>query len=219
MARKEELRPAATTTDTSGASPVQSNSNNTGASNDNDGDTSMTSANHDDDAAPSSSSSSSSESDSDSDSDSNTNEANDIATVTARSKPDFSARVASGAPSLEDRLKFFLPQLAEANGRLEQQGERAKFSMEDVGEGEPHIEMNLGLGVLKEVGGKEEESGSGSESESEEDGEEEEREMREKEKEKDVMGKLMCEAHQPDKSDRDVMATRHLESHMAVLAS
>lgn len=193
MARKEELRPA-TTTDPSGASPVQSNPNNAGASNDNDGDgdTSMTSADDDDDAAPSSSSSSSSESDSDSDSDSATNNdaSNDsIATLTTRSKPDFSARIASGAPSLEDRLKSFLPQLAEANGRLEQQGEREKLSMEDVGEGEPHIEMNLGLGVLKEVGGKEEESESGSESENEE--EEEERETREKEKEKDVMGKLM----------------------------
>jgi hypothetical protein len=61
-------------------------------------------------------------------------EEEEIATLKPGLKPNFSARVASGAPSLEDRLKSFLPQLAEANSKLEQSGALEEFSMEVVRE-------------------------------------------------------------------------------------
>jgi hypothetical protein len=48
-------------------------------------------------------------------------------------------------PDLKARLATFLPQLKEANRMLD----TAK-RIDDVGEGEQHIEMNLGLGVLEE---------------------------------------------------------------------
>ena len=123
-------------------------------------------------------------SDSDSEEDASEEE-EEIATLKPGVKPDFSrARaIASGAPSLEDRLKAFLPQLAEANSRLQKGGE-GEYSMEVVGEDEPHIEMDLGLGVLEETNGD-----GGSESD-EEEGEEKGEGGRER-KEKDVMGELM----------------------------
>ena len=135
--------------------------------------------------------SSSADSDSDdastsgSDSEEDVSEEEEIATLKPGVKPDFSrARaIASGAPSLEDRLKAFLPQLAEANSRLQKGGE-GEYSMEVVGEDEPHIEMDLGLGVLEETNGD-----GGSESD-EEEGEEKGEGGRER-KEKDVMGELM----------------------------
>jgi hypothetical protein len=130
--------------------------------------------------------SSSSEESDDSTSDEGESESDDIATVKPGSKPNFSARVASGAPSLEDRLKSFLPQLAEANNKLQQDG----FSMEDVKEDEPHIEMNLGLGVLKELNGKDGEEAADSSEDEEEDGDATASPER-KRREKDIMGKLM----------------------------
>lgn len=136
---------------------------------------------------PESSETSSDEDDPDSTSD---NDEKGIATLKPGQKPDFTARVAAGAPSLEDRLKAFLPQLKEANSQLAKDGAEAK-SMEDVGEDEPHIEMSLGLGLLEEKNGGE---GDGdSDEEEEEDGEGEGRENGEekKRKEKDVMGRLM----------------------------
>ena len=111
-----------------------------------------------------------------------------IATLKPGVKPDFSSarKIASGAPSLEDRLKAFLPQLAEANSKLQKGGEN-EYSMEVVGEGEPHIEMDLGLGVLEERNG---DGDSGSDSD--DDGKDDEDGTSErKSKEKDVMGKLM----------------------------
>jgi len=110
-----------------------------------------------------------------------------IATLKPGVKPDFSSarKIASGAPSLEDRLKAFLPQLAEANSKLQKGGE-GEYSMEVVGEDEPHIEMDLGLGVLEETKG-----GSESEGESDEDEGEEKGEGERKRKEKDVMAELM----------------------------
>ena len=106
-----------------------------------------------------------------------------IATLKPGVKPDFSSarKIASGAPSLEDRLKAFLPQLAEANSKLQKGGE-GEYSMEVVGEDEPHIEMDLGLGVLEETKG-------GSESDEYEG--EEKGEGERKRKEKDVMAELM----------------------------
>lgn len=136
-------------------------------------------------------------SDSDSDETSSTGESDDsssdeddeeeeIATVKPGSKPNFSACVASGAPSLEDRLKSFLPQLAAANSKLEQGGVN-EFSMEDVKDDEPHIEMDLGLGVLEETNGKEDEDSEDDDDEDENGAGSPER----KRKEKDIMSKLM----------------------------
>ena len=127
---------------------------------------------------------STSDSDSDSEEDASEEE-EEIATLKPGVKPDFSrARaIASGAPSLEDRLKAFLPQLAEANSRLQKGGE-GEYSMEVVGEDEPHIEMDLGLGVLEETNGD-------GRSESDEEEGEEKGEGGRKRKEKDVMGELM----------------------------
>lgn len=88
-------------------------------------------------------------------------------------------------------MKSFLPQLAEANSKLESEGAKKEFSMEDVKDDEPHIEMNLGLGVLKEKSGKEGEESSDSEDEEEEEEGEGEVSPERKRKEKDVMGKLM----------------------------
>jgi len=133
--------------------------------------------------------STSSEESDDSTSDEGESESDDIATVKPGSKPNFSARVASGAPSLEDRLKSFLPQLAEANNRLQQGGANG-YSMEDVKEDEPHIEMNLGLGVLKELNGKDGEGGAES-SEDEDEDEDADASPERKRREKDIMGKLM----------------------------
>jgi hypothetical protein len=82
-----------------------------------------------------------------------------------------------------------LPQLAEANNKLQQDGANA-FSMEDVKEDEPHIEMNLGLGVLKELNGKDGEEAADS-SEDEYEDEDPSASPERKRREKDVMGKLM----------------------------
>lgn len=132
---------------------------------------------------------SSSEAESSSDHDSTSEEEdnnNDIPTLKPGVKPDFSSarKLTAGAPSLQDRLKSFLPQLAEANSKLAKDGTNA-FSMEDVGEDEPHIEMDLGLGVLEEK--REGESEDEDEGNGEMEGEERER----KTKEKDVMSELM----------------------------
>lgn len=132
---------------------------------------------------------SSSEAESSSDHDSTSEEDeddNDIPTLKPGVKPDFSSarKLTAGAPSLQDRLKSFLPQLAEANSKLAKDGANA-FSMEDVGEDEPHIEMDLGLGVLEEK--REGESENEDEGDEEMEGEERER----KRKEKDVMSELM----------------------------
>ncbi|KAL0263573.1 hypothetical protein SLS55_002554 [Diplodia seriata] len=63
-------------------------------------------------------------------------------------------RQAPPSSSLGDRLKAFLPQLAAANEELERDraaGKLAAMSLENVGEDDDnYIEMNLGLGVLKE---------------------------------------------------------------------
>ena len=155
----------------------------------NDEDSSMTSPNASQDPGSDGEESSSSEDSDDSTSDEGESEGDNIATVKPGSKPNFSARVTSGAPSLEDRLKSFLPQLAEANNKLQKDGANA-FSMEDVKEDEPHIEMNLGLGVLKELNGKDGEEAADS-SEDEDEDEDPSASPERKRREKDIMGKLM----------------------------
>jgi hypothetical protein len=179
--KQETDNDAATTTTTVDSAHPSSNGSR------NEQDSSMTSPNASQDSTGSDGEeSSSSEESDDSNSDEGESESADIATVKPGSKPNFSARVASGAPSLEDRLKSFLPQLAEANNKLQQNG----FTMEDVKEGEPHIEMNLGLGVLKELNGKDGEEGADSSEDEEEDGDATASPER-KRREKDIMGKLM----------------------------
>lgn len=69
---------------------------------------------------------------------------------------------------LSERLASFLPQMKAANENLEElrrTGRLQEVTLDEVEEGRPHIEMNLGLGVLEEKNG----SGSSSESEEEED--------------------------------------------------
>lgn len=129
-------------------------------------------------------------SDSESDSDNEISEEEDeVATIRTQKKPDFSAPSLEGAGDLQARLREFLPQMADANSKLETDG-AAGFSMEDVGDDDPHIEMNLGLGVLEE----QDQDGSES-SEEEEDDEWQDEEMPldsdAVRKEKDIMGKLM----------------------------
>ena len=75
----------------------------------------------------------------------------EVATIRTQKKPDFSAPSLQGAGDLHARLRAFLPQIADANSRLATEGTES-FTMEDVGDEEPHIEMNLGLGVLEEKG-------------------------------------------------------------------
>lgn len=160
---------------------VRSSSN--GPSNKKSSSATASSASDSEDAASSSESDDNSTSDED-------EEQEQIATVTAKTKPNFSARVASGAPSLEDRLKSFLPQMAAANSKLEEGGEN-EYSMEAVKDDEPHIEMDLGLGVLEETNGKEGEDGDHSSDDEEEADGDEAGSPERKRKEKDVMGKLM----------------------------
>lgn len=51
------------------------------------------------------------------------------------------------AAQLRARLQKFIPELQKANNDMALQATR--LNMEDVGDDEPHIEMNLGLGVLE----------------------------------------------------------------------
>ena len=175
-------------TDNNATTPVNPALQNSNGSR-NDEDSSMTSPNASQDTGSDGEESSSSEESDDSTSDEGESEGDNIATVKPGSKPNFSARVTSGAPSLEDRLKSFLPQLAEANNKLQKDGANA-FSMEDVKEDEPHIEMNLGLGVLKELNRKDGEEAADS-SEDEDEDEDPSASPERKRREKDIMGKLM----------------------------
>jgi hypothetical protein len=127
-------------------------------------------------------SSTSEDSDSEED-DASEEEEEQIPTLKPGTKPDFSSAraLAAGAPSLADRLKAFLPQMAEANSQLQKGGEN-EYSMEVVGEDEPHIEMDLGLGVLEETKGDQDSD------DDDDDNEEEGGSPDKKKKEKEVMG-------------------------------
>ena len=86
---------------------------------------------------------------SDEDSDLDTEDDTEILTVRGTEKPRIGYMGAAEAPvDLKARLASFLPQMAEANHELER--DMAGQSMEVVEDGEAHIEMNLGLGVLEE---------------------------------------------------------------------
>lgn len=108
-------------------------------------------------------------SDSDTSSVSSNGEDEEIITIGGPQKPRrIQTDVMKGAQDLRTRLNTFLPELAASNELLSSNG--AKLNIEDVGDGEEHIEMNLGLGVLEEK--KDDESDSESDTVSE--GEDEE---------------------------------------------
>lgn len=89
-------------------------------------------------------------SDSDSDSDVSVSDSQEgLVTLGGPKKPNIHRIGApEGSEGLKARIAAFLPQLEEANGLLLSEG--GQYSMEDVEDGEQHIEMNLGLGVLEE---------------------------------------------------------------------
>ncbi|OBW63790.1 MAG: Cysteine proteinase [Aureobasidium pullulans] len=118
-------------------------------------------------------------------------------------KPNF-ARPATS--DLQSRLQTFLPQMAAANAELEklaQEGGLEGKRLEDVGEGDEYVEMELGLGVMEEKKegdessdeSSDETSDDSSEDSSEDDDEEDKaqkKKQKEKEqKEKDILGRLM----------------------------
>ncbi|CAD0106041.1 unnamed protein product [Aureobasidium uvarum] len=124
-----------------------------------------------------------------------------------KQKPTF-ARPASS--DLQSRLRAFLPQMAAANAELEklaQEGRLEGKRLEDVGEGDEYVEMELGLGVMEEKKEGEDssddssnESSDDSSEASSEDGDddddnnnkEQKKKQKEKEqKEKDILGRLM----------------------------
>ncbi|KAH9828921.1 zinc finger protein AEBP2-like [Teratosphaeria destructans] len=75
----------------------------------------------------------------------------EVITIGGPKKPEIGANgLVGGASDLQARIAALLPQLAAANRELEREGQN--HSMEDVQDGEQHIEMDLGLGVLEEQG-------------------------------------------------------------------
>ncbi|KAK3621294.1 hypothetical protein LTR56_022902 [Elasticomyces elasticus] len=92
-----------------------------------------------------------------------------VVTIGAPKKPAIAKTkeaLLGGAHDLSARISALLPQLAAANSALEAGGEN--HSLEEVEDGEQHIEMNLGLGVLEEKGdGSSESSGYTSDDDSE----------------------------------------------------
>jgi len=141
-------------------------------------------------------------SDSASDSDSSgDDDENVVVTLGGPRKPTMDVgNAAAGTQDLKARLSAFLPQMARANDALRM--ETADKNIEDVGEDEPHIEMNLGLGVLEEKNGEDSSSSDGlSDSDEDEDvpmpSGQAKREGRYKEM--DVMGKLTGQKKQRHK--------------------
>ncbi|KXS94373.1 hypothetical protein AC578_6591 [Pseudocercospora eumusae] len=94
--------------------------------------------------------SSESEDESDSEDELNNDQGPEIITIRPpTSRPSIDpARLKSYAKELQARLDEFMPRLRQANSDLAAKG--SNLSMEDVAEGEQHIEMNLGLGVLEQ---------------------------------------------------------------------
>ncbi|KAH0284258.1 hypothetical protein M436DRAFT_77926 [Aureobasidium namibiae CBS 147.97] len=119
-----------------------------------------------------------------------------------KQKPSF-ARPATS--DLQSRLQAFLPQMAAANAELEklaQEGGLEGKRLEDVGEGDEYVEMELGLGVMEQKKEREESSDESSDESSEdssEDSEDDDKDDKEQkkiqkekeQKEKDILGRLM----------------------------
>ncbi|KAI5251484.1 hypothetical protein E4T42_04223 [Aureobasidium subglaciale] len=119
-------------------------------------------------------------------------------------KPSFARPAAS---DLQSRLQSFLPQMAAANAELEKLAKEGGLEgkrLEDVGEGEEYVEMELGLGVMEAKKEGEDSSDDSSDESSDESSEdsseadddeadtEEKKKQKEKEqKEKDILGRLM----------------------------
>ncbi|OJD29914.1 phosphotransferase-like [Diplodia corticola] len=104
-------------------------------------------------------------------------------------------RQAPPSSALGERLKAFLPQLAAANDELERDraaGKLAAMSLENVGEGdESYIELNLGLGVLKDRDPNKMDSDSESNEDADADDEMDTGEDSQESREEDVLAKLM----------------------------
>jgi hypothetical protein len=157
------------------------------------------------DMSTSSSESSISETDSGFESDME-DEEEDIVTIGGPKKPNIQrANEVDTAHSLHARLASLLPQIAEANRLLKSRP--SGHSMEDVEEGEQHIEMNLGLGVLEKQYDSSDSTSSSSESSADEDREEMEEcdtgldistktSRKSQNRELDVMGKLLGQRHE-----------------------
>jgi hypothetical protein len=119
-----------------------------------------------------------------------------------KQKPAFALPATS---DLSSRLQAFLPQMAAANAELEklaQGGGLEGKRLEDVGEGDEYVEMELGLGVMEEKREGEDSSDDSSDesssdsSEDSEDDDEDDKEQKQKQKEKeqkekDILGRLM----------------------------
>lgn len=127
---------------------------------------SLASAESDDDSGRSVSTSSD-----DGDDHSEPDEQEDMVTIGGPKKPDMSrANATRGQADLKARIAALLPRLEQANNLLASEGKQC--SMEEVEDGEQHIEMNLGLGILEQQredddGSSSEESGEGSEDDDE----------------------------------------------------
>ena len=127
----------------------------------------------------------------------------EVVTIGGSKKPDMSHLcITEGAQDLRSRLSSFLPQLAEANESLTT-GERA-LNLEDLEEGDQHIEMNLGLGVLEEQKGSENSSETSDDEEVSENDEDESASPRAgesapKSRESKVMDKLRGQDKRPKK--------------------
>ncbi|KAF2723649.1 hypothetical protein K431DRAFT_301550 [Polychaeton citri CBS 116435] len=83
---------------------------------------------------------------SDSEGESSSEDDEDIVTLGGLGKPTINAPDLSEANDLKSRLAAFLPQMQKANAQLDKNAQ----NIEDVEDDEPHIEMDLGLGVLEE---------------------------------------------------------------------
>ncbi|KAI4715800.1 hypothetical protein E4T48_08040 [Aureobasidium sp. EXF-10727] len=122
-----------------------------------------------------------------------------------KQKPNFARPAMS---DLQSRLQAFLPQMAAANAELEklaQEGGLEGKRLEDVGEGDEYVEMELGLGVMEQKkegedssdDSSDESSDDSSEASSEDDNDddddkEQKKQQKEKDqKEKDILGRLM----------------------------
>ncbi|EUC29203.1 hypothetical protein COCCADRAFT_40388 [Bipolaris zeicola 26-R-13] len=114
-------------------------------------------------------------------------------------KPIMKLTKAEMGPDIRGFLKDFLPRLKAANEELEAQkraGTLRRLDAEDQEEGEPYIEMDLGLGVLEEKDPNAAESDTEDTSDAdEEDGN----------KEKDVLGKLLGRREKPDPAKIEVL--------------
>jgi hypothetical protein len=129
-----------------------------------------------------------------------------IVTVGGPKKPNIQrANGVDTAHGLQARLASLLPQIAEANRLLESRP--SGHSMEEVEEGEQHIEMNLGLGVLEQQEDSSDSNSSSSETSEDdrEDGEEDdERDLellkktirKQQDHELDIMGRLLGQRHE-----------------------